>query len=268
MPQTSCVDASPTTAEAGRLQPPFVAAVRAQLASEIGAHEEAWLAQPENLAVFAMQNGSNADRERMLCDTLRWRIMHRERLSSLTCTHCAADPRSHDCRIFGTDAEGDAVIMNGMALPKELSPAGVAEHMTCVFEHALRRFPGSAARPRKFTWVVDIHGFGYLSRHSDPRTSLKLLSLLRSGYKGRLKRILVVDAPTSFWALWAAVRQAIDEDTAAMVEFVPWEDVPLRYPALFGDGLGARMLKEAMANRDPACVAAKEWTTFFADGDL
>ena len=98
--------------------------------------------------------------------------------------------------------------------------------MTCVFELALRRYPGSATtRPRRFTWVVDIHGFGYLSRHSDPRTSLRLLALLRSGYKGRLKRILVVDAPTAFWALWAVVRQTIDEETAALIEFVPWEEV-------------------------------------------
>jgi len=255
-------------ASAATGQPPFVAAARAQLASELGEQEEAWLAQPENLAVFAMQSGSNAERELMLCDMLKWRILNRERLSSLTCTHCAIDPQSHDCRIFGTDADGDAVIMNGMALPKELSPAGIAEHMTCVFELALRRFPGTAARPRLFTWVVDVHGFGYLSRHSDPRTSLRLLSLLRCGYKGRVKRILVVDAPTSFWALWTAVRQTIDEETAAMIEFVPWEVVPLRYPALFGDTIGARMLKEAMGNRDPACVATKTWTTFFADGDL
>lgn len=83
--------------------------------------------------------------------------------------------------------------------------------------------------------------------------------------QGRLKRILVVDAPTSFWALWAVVRATIDEETAAIIEFVPWEDVPHRYPALFGDALGARMLTEARGNRDPACVAAKTWTTFFAD---
>ena len=50
-----------------------------------------------------------------------------------------------------------------------------------------------------------------------------------------------------------------------MIEFVPWEDVPHRYPVLFGDALGARMLTEARGNRDPASVAAKTWTTFFAD---
>ena len=247
-------------------QPPFVAAARAELATELGAPEEAWLSQPENLAVFATHSGSNAERAQMLCETLRWRIANRERLASLKCSHCAADPRAHDCRIFGADADGDPVIMNGMALPRELSPAGIEEHMTCVFELALRRYPGSATRPpRRFTWVVDIHGFGYLSRHSDPRTSLRLLALLRSGYKGRLKRILVVDAPTAFWALWAVVRQTIDEETAALIEFVPWEEVPHRYPALFGDSLGARLLREAMGNRDPACVACKTWTTFFAD---
>ena len=30
-------------------QPPFVAAARAELATELGAPEEAWLSQPENL---------------------------------------------------------------------------------------------------------------------------------------------------------------------------------------------------------------------------
>ena len=75
----------------------------------------------------------------------------------------------------------------------------------------------------------------------------------------------MVDAPTAFWALWAVVRQTIDEETAALIEFVPWEEVPHRYPALFGDSLGARLLREAMGNRDPACVACKTWTTFFAD---
>ena len=164
-------------------QPPFVAAARAELATELGAPEEAWLSQPENLAVFATHSGSNAERAQMLCETLRWRIAQRDRLASLKCSHCAVDPRAHDCRIFGSDADGDPVIMNGMALPQELSPAGIEEHMTCVFELALRRYPGSATRPRRFTWVVDIHGFGYLSRHSDPRTSLRLLALLRSGYK-------------------------------------------------------------------------------------
>ena len=245
-------------------QEALAAAARAEV--ELGSPEEEWLAQPENVTCFALRSGSNAERQQSLCDTLRWRVKNRELLSSLTCSHCAADPRAHDCRIFGTDADGDAVIMNGMALPKELSPSGIAEHMTCVFELALRRFPGTAERPRMFTWVIDIHGFGYLSRHSDPRTSLRLLTLLRSGFRGRLKRILVVDAPTSFWALWAAVRQAIDEETAAMIEFVPWTEAPVRYPALFGDSLGARLLQEAMSNRDPACVATKTWTTFFAEG--
>ena len=108
-------------------QPPFVAAARAELASELGAPEEAWLSQPENLAVFATHSGSNAERAQMLCSTLRWRIANRERLASLKCSHCAADPRAHDCRIFGADADGDPVIMNGMALPKELSPAGIEE---------------------------------------------------------------------------------------------------------------------------------------------
>jgi hypothetical protein len=114
--------AAPSASQPGASQPPFVAAARAELASELGAHEEAWLSQPENLAVFATHSGSNAERAQMLCSTLRWRVAHRERLASLKCCHCAADPRAHDCRIFGADSDGDPVIMNGMALPKELSP--------------------------------------------------------------------------------------------------------------------------------------------------
>ena len=206
-------------------QQTLAATAHGALGEAIGPDEEAWLALPETLTVYATLSGSKADREHALCCTLRWRIEQRALLSSLVCSHCAANPRSHDCRIFGADPDGDVVLMNCFALPEELSPAGVTEHLTCVLERALRAYPGTAERPGLFTWVVDIHGFGLLSRHSDPRTSVSLLTLLKVAFKGRLKRIVVLSAPTSFWATWSVVRTVVDEETDKCIEFLDWPQV-------------------------------------------
>lgn len=212
-------------------QQALAAAVHDTLGDAIGPAEKAWLQQPETLTVFATLSGSKADREHALCCTLRWRIEQRALLSSLMCSHCAANPRSHDCRIFGTDLDGDAVLMNCFALPEEMTSAGVTEHLTCVLERAMQAYPGTAERPGLFTWVVDIHGFGIISRHSDPRTSISLLALLKVAFKGRLKRIVVMAAPNSFWATWRVVRTVIDEKTDKCIEFLDWPQAqPARAP--------------------------------------
>jgi len=244
-------------------QQTLAATAHDKLGGAIGPAEEAWLKLPETLTVYATLSGSKADREHALCCTLRWRIEQRALLSSLVCSYCAANSRSHDCRIFGADPEGDVVLMNCFALPEELSPAGVTEHLTCVLERALKAYPGTADRPGLFTWVVDIHGFGLLSRHADPRTSISLLKLLKVAFKGRLKRIVVLSAPTSFWATWGAVRTVVDEETDKCIEFLDWPQAPERFRALFGESLAANMLREAEENRDPAQAATKKWQTFY-----
>merc|ERR1712107_69407 len=106
-------------------------------------------------------------------ETLEWRIQNRELLSHMTCPHCAANPLSHDARCFGVDPEGDLVFMNCFALPRNLDPESIEQHMTCLFEQSLKAYP----QARKWTWIIDMHGCGLA--HLDPRTSMRLLSLLQ-----------------------------------------------------------------------------------------
>ena len=87
--------------------------------------------------------------------------------------------------------------------------------------------------------------------------------LLKVAFKGRLKRIVVLSAPTSFWATWGAVRTVVDEETDKCIEFLDWPQAPERFRALFGESLAANMLREAEENRDPAQAATKKWQTFY-----
>ena len=196
--------------------------------------------------------------------------------------------------------------MNCFALPQDVTPEHITDHMTCLFEWALNitgtqrmreKHDGDVTSPQGFadlidephitrwSWVVDIHGFGF--RHLNPRTSIKLLELLQGIYRGRLKRLLIVDAPSMFWKLWSVVKRFIKPATAQLTEFVHWNggsgeagraggvggagneaDEPSadpRYRELFGDVIADALLAENRKCRDSATVAGVTWTTFFAD---
>ena len=115
--------------------------------------------------------------------------------------------------MFGTYADGDVVLSNCFALHRDYNPSAIANHMACLFERALLHYPAapSSTELRRWTWCIDMYGFGL--QHTDPRTSLELLKLLEGTYPERLKRMLVVGAPSVFGLLWRAVRPFMQEKT-------------------------------------------------------
>ena len=187
----------------------LLAAIHEKFDGRLQKEEFEWLT-PEVAAIYVSCRKSKADRVKMLSSAIEWRIKRRAMLSLRKCPSCAEDPLSHDARIFGTDADGDVVFMNCFALPRNLNPSGIANHMACLFERALLHFPCIDSKAvRKWTWCIDIYGFGI--QHTDPRTTLELLKLLEYAYPERLKRMLIVDAPGVFWALWRIVKPFIQE---------------------------------------------------------
>ena len=164
--------------------------------------------------------------------------------------------------MFGTYADGDVVLSNCFALHRDYNPSAIANHMACLFERALLHYPAapSSTELRRWTWCIDMYGFGL--QHTDPRTSLELLKLLEGTYPERLKRMLVVGAPSVFGLLWRAVRPFMQEKTAAKIEFVAWTDAPQRYEELLGPTVAGRLVAEGLENRNKARAAAKRWTTF------
>merc|ERR1712070_1242135 len=241
----------------------------AELREEIGStmalspQEEAWLSK-EILSIYVRARPSLEERTELLKDVLRWRIEKRDLLQRLECPQCLKDPRAHDARMFGVDPEGDIVFSNCFALPHDLTAAAITDHMMCLFERALRDHPiEPGAPPRRWSWVIDLHGFGSSLRHLDPRTSVKLLPLLQTAYRARLKRLLIVDAPMAFWALWKVVTPVIKPATAKLIEFIDFQTSPPRYMELFGAEVALELVREASENRDSAFREKKVWNTFY-----
>jgi len=220
--------------------------------------EETWMKQPEILEIYLQARSSLTERADIMETALKWRVENRTLLSTLTCPCCAENAWSHDARCFGTDPEGDIVFMNCFALPRNLNPTGVAEHMTCLFERALQRFP----KAKKWTWIIDMHGFGV--GNMDPRTSIKLLHLLQVAYRGRLKRCIVLNAPFGWGVLWSSIQPFIQEKTASLIQFHVYPKISSDLQQLVGCDLANKLLAEMEENRDYSRARLKSWTTFWA----
>lgn len=201
----------------------------------------------------------------MLCKTCCWRIQRRDLLTSLECPRCLEDALSHDAREFGLDPDGDVVFMNCFALPREISPDGVCDHMACLFERCLKKYPSPERGHLKWTWIIDTHGFSLL-RYSNPKTSVKLLNLLQSIYPDRLKRLLIVDVPTIFWGFYKMIERFIDPVTASKIQFIKWEDAQAMFQKHLGHEMAARLYAEGLTYRASDAWQSKQWTTFYGPG--
>jgi hypothetical protein len=223
----------------------LLAAIRDKFESRMTAPEWNWCT-PQVVAVYVSCRKTLPERVKMLGSAIEWRIKRRDMLSCRSCPSCAADPLSHDARMFGTDADGDVAFYNCFALHHDYNSSAIANHMACLFERALLHYLAgpSSTELRRWTWCIDMYGFGL--QHTDPRTSLELLKLLECAYPERLKHMLIVGAPSVFWVLWRAVKPFIQEKTAAKIEFVAWSDAPQRYEELLGPTVAGRLVSEGV----------------------
>lgn len=242
----------------------FVACVGLNLTE----HEENWLTD-DVLSIYCRARDTQEKRVELLQHALRWRVEHREEITSRVCPTCQADPKSHDARIFGADIDGDPVLMNCFQLPRDLTPANLDRHMICLFEKALRDFPNPNApvdpadghlHVRKWTWIIDLYGFGM--RHTNPKTTMNLITLLQTAYRGRLKKLILLDPHTGFKPFYENVaRPFMKPQTAERIEFVPFLQAPERFKALLGEEITPILMEEVKENRQENW-ADKSWTTF------
>lgn len=225
---------------------------------ELSAAEESWISQPQVLEIYLKARSTLEEQASIMETTLKWRVENRSLLSTLSCPCCLENPLSHDARCFGVDPEGDIIFMNCFALPRNIDPTGIAQHMTCLFERALQRYPNA----KKWSWIIDMHGFGI--GNMDPRTSIKLLGLLQVSYRGRLKRCIVLDAPFGFGGLWSSVRPFINAQTASSIQFQSYPHICTDLQQLFGCTIANKLQTEMEENRDYLRAREKTWTTFWA----
>lgn len=101
----------------------------------------------EVLSIYCRARPHQQDRIDLMQAALKWRVENRETLTTLECPICRHEPKSHDARIFGCDADGDPVMMNCFQLPRDLTPAHLDVHMISLFERALRKYPADPDAP-------------------------------------------------------------------------------------------------------------------------
>jgi hypothetical protein len=91
---------------------------------------------------------------------------------------------------------------------------------------------------------------------------------LQTAYRGRLKRLVILDPPTGFWSFYETVAKPFMKPaTANLIEFVPYKDAPSRLGELVGEDLTTTLLREAAENRE-ANWCDKSWTTFYGGSHL
>merc|ERR1712159_846749 len=101
--------------------------------------------------------------------------------------------------------------------------------MTCLMERALTEYPlpvepaldeDGHPKIRRWTFIFDLHGFGM--RYYDPRVSMRLLELFQVVHRGRVKKLLVLDAPQLFWGFWKLVQPFMRPATQEKLQFSDW----------------------------------------------
>ena len=94
--------------------------------------------------------------------------------------------------------------------PRSLPPALLQQRP--VLSAAAARW--TRAQVDQWIWIIDFHGFTL--RDCDPRSATMVIDLLQH-YPERLFRVVFLDAPFIFGALWSAIRSVLDERTAGKV---------------------------------------------------
>jgi hypothetical protein len=163
----------------------------------------------------------------------------------MRCDECQKDPYSHNMRQVGTDREGRPVIYTAFSQAhNRFKPQANVQHLLAVMESATLRMRRHGVG--KWVWVVDFDGFS--ARDCDPRTALRTADIL-AHYPERLHLALLLDAPSLFAGVWAALRAALDPVTAAKVRFVPLAQMRPALSDLFPAELADWLCIEAEENR-------------------
>merc|ERR1712151_1004483 len=136
--------------------------------------------------------------------------------------------------------------------------------MTCLMERALGEFQSADIvlesdghpRTRQWTFIFDLYGFGL--RYYDPRVTIRLLELFQVVHRGRVKKLIVLDAPSLFSGFWKIVKPFMKEATVEKIQFSTWEEIQDQFANSFGNDLTNELTAEAEENRDYDRVGSKE----------
>ena len=189
--------------------------------------------------------------------TLQWR--QKAKPWEIGCDECRKDPHSHNMRQVGIDGDGRPVIYTSFSQAQNRFDVNSnLQHLLGTMESATHYMKKHGVG--KWIWIVDFDGFS--ARDCDPRSALRTAELL-THYPERLHLTLLLDAPSLFSGVWAALRAVLDTATAAKVRFVPLAQMQsvLRdlLPAELADWLHREAEENRACHRRGARKAYWEW---------
>lgn len=148
-------------------------------------------------------------------DTVAWRAS--AIVDGFSCALCAQKPGAHCFISLGQDSEGAAIIYG---CPARAASGGEVALTVAHCVNCLEKQWGAApAAPQTWVWVVDFRGFG-ISHSLQARLGISFATIFKAHFPERLKAILLLNPPSLFKLLVAAIGAIADARTLAKLKVV------------------------------------------------
>ena len=194
-----------------------LAALEAEAAPATGdpltAYQRRWLERPGTLERFLRADGGKvAKAGRRLRDTLKWR--EDARPERVCCQACVANEHAHYMHQVGFATTGQPLVYSDIGKAKDKRPESNVEHCIQVLERTIATMDHDHG-VETFVWLIDFHGFS--SRDLNPRMATSCLKIFSRNYPERMGRIVMVEAPWLFNAMFEFLKTVVDPVTVAKV---------------------------------------------------
>lgn len=162
------------------------------------------------------RNGDFEAARKNLEETLAWRVAHVPAV--LSCPACTANPLSHCFFTLGIDAQRRVVVYASAAKAKMNEKNVTLQHMCHTLEHAWRATQ-ELDLAATWVWIIDFGGFSIWDAMQGS-TSNGALSAFSNHMPERLGAAVLLNPPTVFDILLAAMRPFLDARTMSKVRIV------------------------------------------------
>eukprot|EP00003_Mantamonas_plastica_P015944 TRINITY_DN2676_c1_g1_i1.p1 TRINITY_DN2676_c1_g1~~TRINITY_DN2676_c1_g1_i1.p1 ORF type:complete len:217 (+),score=72.89 TRINITY_DN2676_c1_g1_i1:439-1089(+) len=165
---------------------------------------------------------------KMLKGTLEYRAENDP--ESVSCELCEHYSKFHDTRLIGFCRQGRPVIYSTYGQALSVEPYCAVQHLNVCVEQGIRciEIMDKEATEQdvhtfdtveeKLVWVQCFNGFGYKDM-SDPRGGKILNDLFSNHYPERIRKIVMVNPPFVFWALWKVFEVIVEQAIRDKVVF-------------------------------------------------
>lgn len=177
--------------------------------------------------------------------TLKWRA--EKKPWAVECEGCASNPRTHSLRCVGVDKDARPVLYHcfGQA-DQRFNPAHNSQHLMRILEDCTRYMDAQEPQVAQWVWIFDFHGYGLWD--NNPTTVIQAAQFLPM-HPNRLFKVIMLDAPVLFNAMWQLASGYLSEITKAKIMFCSLDDLRDSMEPWAGQDITEWVHAEAVDNR-------------------